>query len=152
MCCAARRRAGWSRRRSAACPSNSARSSRCVTSPAARPTRRAISSSCRTPSPASACIRRGAGCEPPSSVTSMADSPDHLSCQELVELVTGYLEGALLPDETALVEQHLNFCEGCVWYLEQMRATIRSAGRLAEQDIDADHRDRLLAAFHGWRS
>jgi anti-sigma factor RsiW len=82
----------------------------------------------------------------------MTESPDHISCQELVELVTGYIEGALPAQETALFEQHLNFCEGCVWYLEQIRGTIRAAGRVAEDDIPADDRDRLLAAFRGWRT
>jgi anti-sigma factor RsiW len=82
----------------------------------------------------------------------MTEPPDHISCRELVELVTGYLDGALPAEETALVEQHLNFCEGCVWYLEQVRGAIRSAGRLAEEDIPAEDRDRLLAAFRGWRT
>jgi anti-sigma factor RsiW len=82
----------------------------------------------------------------------MTESPDHISCRELVELVTGYLENALPAEETALVEQHLNFCEGCVWYLEQMRGTIAAAGHIREEDIAGDERDRLLAAFRGWRT
>ena len=80
----------------------------------------------------------------------MTDSPDHISCQELVELVTGYLEGALPPAETALFEQHVNFCEGCGWYVEQLRLTIAATGRLAEDDLDAEARDRLRFAFRGW--
>src|SRR3954454_11932186 len=64
----------------------------------------------------------------------MTESPDHISCRELVELVTGYLERAVPAGETALVEQHLNFCEGCVWYVEQMRGTVRVAGRIAEDE------------------
>jgi anti-sigma factor RsiW len=80
----------------------------------------------------------------------MAESPDHISCQELVELVTGYLERALSAEDTALVEQHLNFCEGCVWYVEQLRGTVAATGRLAEEDIPAEDRDRLLSAFRGW--
>jgi len=80
----------------------------------------------------------------------MAESPDHISCQELVELVTGYLERALPPAETALFEQHLNFCEGCVWYVDQLRRTMAATGRLGADDIAAEDRDRLLAAFRGW--
>jgi anti-sigma factor RsiW len=80
----------------------------------------------------------------------MPESPDHITCQEVVELVTAYLERALPEAETALFEQHVNFCEGCVWYVEQMRGTAAAAGRLAEDDIPADARDRLLAAFRGW--
>ena len=80
----------------------------------------------------------------------MPESPDHVTCQEVVELVTGYLERALPAGETALFEQHLNFCEGCVWYVEQMRGTIDAAGRLTEDDVPPAARDRLLAAFRGW--
>jgi anti-sigma factor RsiW len=82
----------------------------------------------------------------------MTESPDHISCQELVELVTGHLEGALPADEASLFEQHLNFCEGCVLYVEQMRGTTEAARRIAEEDIADEHRDRLLAAFRGWRT
>ena len=80
----------------------------------------------------------------------MAESPDHITCQEVVELVTAYLERSLAADETTLFEQHLNFCEGCVVYVEQMRRTIDAAGRLTEGDVPAPARDRLLAAFRGW--
>jgi anti-sigma factor RsiW len=82
----------------------------------------------------------------------MTESPDHISCQEVVELVTAYLDRALPADETTLFEQHLNFCEGCVWYVEQMRGTIAAAGRISEDDIAAEERERLLAAFRGWRA
>ena len=81
----------------------------------------------------------------------MAESPDHITCREVVELVTGYLERTLPHDEMALFEQHLNFCDGCDWYVEQMRGTIAAVGRIAEEDISGEERDRLLAAFRGWR-
>jgi anti-sigma factor RsiW len=81
----------------------------------------------------------------------MPESPDHISCQEVVELVTAYLEGALPAADTTLFEQHVNFCEGCVWYVEQMRGTIAAAGRISEEDIAAEDRERLMAAFRGWR-
>ena len=74
-------------------------------------------------------------------------SHEHVSCQEVVELVTHYLEGALSPDEAALFEQHLNFCDGCDWYVDQMRTTIAAVGRIEEADVPVDMRDRLLAAF-----
>ena len=82
----------------------------------------------------------------------MADPDQHISCQEVVELITDYLEAALPPHEAALFEQHLNFCEGCVWYVEQMRGTVQVTGRVAGDDIPAPDRDRLLAAFRGWRT
>ena len=82
----------------------------------------------------------------------MPESPDHISCQELVELATAYLEHALPAEQTALFEQHLNFCEGCVWYVEQMRGTVQATGGIAGEDLPAGDRDRLLAAFRGWRT
>jgi anti-sigma factor RsiW len=47
-----------------------------------------------------------------------------LSCRELVELVTDYLEGAMTPEEAARFEAHVAACAGCEAYLEQVRATI----------------------------
>jgi len=76
---------------------------------------------------------------------------EHLSCQEVVELVTDYLEHALEPERAALFEQHLNFCDGCEWYVEQIRATIATVGRIEEQDVPPEARDRLVAAFRDWR-
>ena len=76
---------------------------------------------------------------------------EHVSCQEVVELVSDYLEQALPADEAALVEQHLNFCEGCVWYVDEIRTTIASVGRIEEEDVPPETRDKLLAAFRDWR-
>jgi predicted anti-sigma-YlaC factor YlaD len=75
----------------------------------------------------------------------MADG--HLSCQEVVELVTDYLEGALTPEETALFEEHLGLCDGCKWYVEQIRITIAAVGRIEESDVPPEMREGLLAAF-----
>jgi anti-sigma factor RsiW len=72
---------------------------------------------------------------------------EHVSCQEVVELVTDYIEGALSPDEAALFEQHLNFCDGCDWYVDQLRVTIAAVGRVGEEDVPPAMRARLLAAF-----
>ena len=80
----------------------------------------------------------------------MAEHP-HVTCQQVVELVTDYLEHALPPDEASLFEQHVNFCDGCDWYLEQMRATIASVGRITEEDVPVETRDRLLSAFREWK-
>jgi anti-sigma factor RsiW len=81
----------------------------------------------------------------------MANADKHLSCQEVVELVTDYLEGTLPVAETTLFEQHINFCDGCVWYLEQMRTTIATVGRIREEDLPVETRDRLLTAFRDWK-
>jgi anti-sigma factor RsiW len=70
-----------------------------------------------------------------------------ISCQELVELVTDYLEGRLSRADRKRVDRHLSACDGCTAYLEQARTTIRLTGRLREEDIAPELRDRLLDAF-----
>jgi hypothetical protein len=75
----------------------------------------------------------------------------HLSCQEVVELVNDYLADALDPDDASLFEQHVNFCDGCDWYLDQMRATVATVGRISEEEVPPETRDRLLTAFREWR-
>jgi anti-sigma factor RsiW len=70
---------------------------------------------------------------------------DHVTCREVVELVTDYLEGALPADDAAVFEQHVNFCDGCERYVEQMRVTIAAVGRIEEADVPPG----LLAAFRG---
>jgi anti-sigma factor RsiW len=74
-----------------------------------------------------------------------------LSCQELVELVTAYLEGTLSPEEHSAFERHIASCDGCGVYVDQMKATIRLAGRLTPEAIPPDAEDDLLAAFRSWK-
>jgi len=74
-----------------------------------------------------------------------------LTCQELVELVTEYLDGALPPAEHARFEEHLGICEGCAHYLEQFRVTTRLVGRTGEELETLPGVDRLLEAFRGWK-
>ena len=76
---------------------------------------------------------------------------DHVTCQEVVELVSDYLDQALPPEEASLFEQHVNFCDGCDWYLDQMRSTVGTVGRLGEQDVPDETREKLLAAFREWK-
>ena len=75
---------------------------------------------------------------------------DNLSCAELVELVTDYLEGALEPAARRRFDEHLAVCLGCEDYLDQIRATIATAGRVTPHDLDPVARDRLLATFRDW--
>ena len=77
---------------------------------------------------------------------------EQLSCQELVELVTDYLEGALSEEETARFEGHIGRCDGCNVYLEQFRQTIAMTGRLSEQALTPEAERALLDAFRGWHS
>jgi hypothetical protein len=81
----------------------------------------------------------------------MTESTERITCQEVTELVTEYIEGTLGPHETALFEQHLNFCDGCDWYVDQMRTTIATVGRIEPADVPPALRDSLLAAFRDRR-
>lgn len=74
-----------------------------------------------------------------------------LSCQELVELVTSYLEGALGSDEQARFEEHLATCGTCRVYLEQIRQTIALTGRVTPEELSADAERDLLQAFRSWK-
>jgi predicted anti-sigma-YlaC factor YlaD len=74
-----------------------------------------------------------------------------LACQEVVELVTAYLEDALDAVDRERFEEHLVFCGGCENYLEQMRTTIRLTGRV-EDELPAELEAELLAAFRGWQA
>lgn len=72
---------------------------------------------------------------------------DEVACQEIVALVTSYLEGALEAHQAAEVEAHLALCEGCETYLQQMRQTIALTGTLSVQSLSPQTRAALLAAF-----
>lgn len=74
-----------------------------------------------------------------------------LTCSEVVELVTDYLERRLTVRDMERFEEHLVFCDGCGNYLEQMRATIAATGRLAGEDLPPALQERLLDAFRKWR-
>jgi anti-sigma factor RsiW len=74
-----------------------------------------------------------------------------LSCQELTELVTDYLEGALPPSEQARFEEHLAECGNCEIYLDQIRATIRLTGTLAPEELSPEAEGALLEAFRDWK-
>ena len=74
-----------------------------------------------------------------------------MDCNELVELITDYLEGRLPAEERARFEAHVEECEGCANYLEQMRRTIEAMGALEVDSLTPQTREGLLAAFRGFR-
>jgi anti-sigma factor RsiW len=76
---------------------------------------------------------------------------NELSCQELVELVTEYLEGTLPAHERGRFDDHLAICPGCSNYLDQMRRTIDMVGALKEEAIPDDAKEELLRAFRAWK-
>jgi anti-sigma factor RsiW len=78
--------------------------------------------------------------------------PEEMSCRELVDVVTDYLEGRMAPVDRARFEAHLAECPYCVNYLDQMRETIAALGGLSEDSISSEARGELLEAFRGWRA
>jgi anti-sigma factor RsiW len=73
-------------------------------------------------------------------------------CQQAVELVTDYLEGALPRAARRRFEAHLAGCEHCTEYLEQMRATIRVAGTITPEDLTPQMRAEFIALYREWRA
>ena len=75
-----------------------------------------------------------------------------LTCKELVELVTDYLEGSLPRSERRRFERHIAKCDGCTAYLDQMRQVIRVLGELTEDSLTAEAGGELLHAFRDWKA
>jgi anti-sigma factor RsiW len=74
-----------------------------------------------------------------------------IRCDEVVELVTDYLEGALDAQTTAEFEAHLALCPGCADYLDQMRQTLRTVGSVPLDSLSESAKAALLAAFRDVR-
>ena len=74
-----------------------------------------------------------------------------MTCKELVELVTDYLEGTLPEEVRARMDRHLAGCDGCTHYLEQMRQTIRLTGMVREENLTPGQRVDLLRLFRDWK-
>jgi anti-sigma factor RsiW len=77
--------------------------------------------------------------------------PAALPCQQVVEMVTDYLEGALTPADHRRLEAHLADCPHCTEYLAQMRETIRLAGRLTPEDLTPQMSTDLTDLYRRWR-
>ena len=81
----------------------------------------------------------------------MAAYPE-MPCQELVELITEYMEGTLSEVDRLRFDQHLAECRHCRNYLWQMRRTIRALGALPEETIPENVKSELLRAFRDWKA
>ncbi|HTU60655.1 MAG TPA: zf-HC2 domain-containing protein, partial [Polyangiales bacterium] len=75
-----------------------------------------------------------------------------LTCKEIVELVTDYLEGHMAPSQRAQFEQHILTCPPCTTYLEQMRTMVGLAATLdAPSDVAVEPAPAVLDAFRRWK-
>ena len=77
-------------------------------------------------------------------------NPNELNCQEVVELVTDYLEQALLPEKQAQFEEHIEECPGCDTYLEQVQQTIMMLRKLSDLQTFPETKQDLLELFRNW--
>ena len=82
----------------------------------------------------------------------MAIDERALTCKELVELVTEYLEGVLSSEDKERFEVHLATCDGCTSYLLQMRKTIQAIGNLEQSSLSPQAKENLLRLFRDWKT
>jgi anti-sigma factor RsiW len=75
-----------------------------------------------------------------------------LVCRRAVEMVTDYLEGALVPRDRARLEEHLAGCPHCSTYFAQIEATIDAAGRVEPDDLEPEVLDELVSLYRAWRA
>ena len=77
---------------------------------------------------------------------------NELSCQEMIEVVTNYLDGALPPDEQQRFDRHLSRCAGCNTYVDQIRETIRQTGMVPrEESLSPVLREQIVEQFRNWK-
>jgi predicted anti-sigma-YlaC factor YlaD len=84
-------------------------------------------------------------------MTNESQQQEALTCQEVVELVTDYLEQALLPQTRVLFEAHLAECEGCATYTDQIQQTIKMLRKLTQEPMFPETRRELLEIFQEWK-
>lgn len=78
-------------------------------------------------------------------------NPDELTCKEIVELVTDYLEQTLVSDMRARFEEHVSGCPGCQTYIEQVQQTISMLRKLTEEPTLPESKEELLEIFRSWK-
>ena len=78
-------------------------------------------------------------------------APPVLSCQEIVELVTDYLEGELDGDMSTALRAHLDVCPGCARYVQQIRETVAALGEVSSDNLSTEAQAGLLDAFRAFR-
>ena len=83
-------------------------------------------------------------------MTSKVNAETRITCSELVELVTDYLERALAEPDRVRFERHLAQCEWCTIYVAQMRQVIDTLGALHADSLSPTLREALMDAFRDW--
>lgn len=74
------------------------------------------------------------------------------TCQEMIEVVTNYLDEALPSEEQQRFERHLSYCAGCATYFDQMLETIRQTGKVPrDESLPPALREEIVAQFRAWK-
>lgn len=74
-----------------------------------------------------------------------------MTCRQVVELMTDYIDGALAAEDRARFEEHIAGCDGCRAYLAQLKATREVLGRLADESVPKTVENELVKAFRDWK-
>jgi hypothetical protein len=74
---------------------------------------------------------------------------DALTCKEVVELVTDYLENVLLPGQRKQLEEHVADCPECAIY--QVRLTVGMLHQLGQEPVFPQTKQELLEIFRKWK-
>ena len=78
--------------------------------------------------------------------------PEEIPCQQVVELISDYLEGALPARSRRRLDYHLAGCPHCTAYLAQMRETLRLTGRLVPEDLSPEMQREFADVYRRWRA
>lgn len=71
-------------------------------------------------------------------------------CRDVTESATDYLEQALPPEQHSLLEAHLKECSGCRTYVEQLRQTVRSLGKMDGEPVAPAACENLRSLFRSF--
>ncbi|MEW6364752.1 MAG: zf-HC2 domain-containing protein [Acidobacteriota bacterium] len=74
-----------------------------------------------------------------------------LTCKELTEIITDYIEGRLTLFQRISFQLHLGMCRHCRAYLRQMRLTVRTLGKMPTMSVPQDVEQELLKRFRDWK-
>jgi len=75
-----------------------------------------------------------------------------VTCREVVELMTAYLDGALSAADRARFDNHMQGCDGCRAYLAQLRTARMLMGRVASEPVPEQLKAELMNAFRTWKA
>ena len=82
----------------------------------------------------------------------MAYLAGNLSCREIADLITDYLEGALTFSQLIRFHMHLGLCFACRNFLKQMKYTVLTLHQLPSEPVSPHVKEELLTRFRNWKA